>query len=115
METEKKRLTSAIDVLQSLFERGNSPLAGQYIRWRLEQNWVEVAGETIAANSRPANYIKQTLYLGVNHPAWIQHIKFTERELIRAINSFVGKPYAKEIKCFVEGNEHQGFLGKKKG
>ena len=107
METKKKSLTSAVDVLQSLFEKGSSPLAGQYVRWQVEKNWLQVAGETIAANSRPANFIKGTLYLGVVHPAWIQQLRFMESEILNNVNDFVGKPWAKQLKFFVDGKARQ--------
>ena len=107
MNSEKKRLTSAVDVLQSLFEKGNSGLSGQYCCWKLAQKWEEVAGETVAANCKPDKYIKGTLYLAVIHPVWLQQIKFMEKEILKNVNEFVGKPWATEIKCFVTGREIQ--------
>lgn len=110
MFEKKKKLTSAIDVLQSLFENGKSPLSSQYVRWRLEQNWESVVGKTVAENARPANYYQGVLYLAVRHPVWIQHLKFMTKDLKENINRYAGKGWATDIKYFVEGSGEPAFF-----
>lgn len=101
---KKRRLTSAIDVLQSLFENGKSPLSSQYIRWRLADNWDKAVGEMISQNCRPDRYFRGTLYVAVKHPVWIQQLRFVSKDMMDGINHFVGtENWVTEIKYFVEG------------
>ena len=114
MEPKKAKLTAATDVRQILFQNSKSPLAPQYVRWRLEQAWPDLAGKTIAENSRPANYIRGTLYLAVKHPVWIQQLQFVADELKKKVNAFAGEEWVQEIKFFLEDSSYRSPLGTEK-
>lgn len=102
MEKKKKRLTSAIDVLQSLFENGKSPLSSQYVFWRLKDDWEGAVGPTVAHNCTPSRFFRGTLYLSVKHPVWIQQLRFMTGEIKLGVNKYVGHEWVHEIKYFVE-------------
>src|SRR5690348_8537543 len=71
-------LTGAADVLQALLQNSKGSLADGFQRWRLEQNWPEIVGKTIAEQTLPAAYEKGILYIWVKHSAWMQQLWFVQ-------------------------------------
>ncbi len=91
-------LTSAVDVLQSLLENSKSQLGDGFVRWRLEQNWTEVVGDTLAQQSLPVAYEHKILYLWVRHPAWQQQLRFFTDAIKDKVNSYLGRNFAEQVR-----------------
>lgn len=101
MSEEKKRqshLDAAANVLHGLLQSGDSPLAEQFIRWRLWNAWETVVGAEMAKHTLPVSYLQGTLYVWVNHAARMQELTFLVRPLRDKINKYVGRPYVKFIR-----------------
>ena len=101
---KKSRLIAATDVLQSLFENGKSPLSAEFVRWKMSTEWSAVVGDTVAQNSRPDRVFKKILYIAVSHPAWVQQLRFMQKEIIRSVNKYNNKEWIEEVKFFVDSN-----------
>jgi predicted nucleic acid-binding Zn ribbon protein len=97
----KKRtgsLSSASEVLQSLFENSKSPLADQFLRWNLWRNWKDIVGPTIAQNTDPVGFDRSTLYVWVKSASWMQELIFISDFLVKTINERVGHNYVKQVR-----------------
>ena len=97
----KKRnaqLTQAADVLQGLLQNSKSHLSDGFTRWRLEQQWTEIVGATIAEQTLPCAYEKGTLFIWVKHPAWAQQLRFFQDSIRDKVNAHVGREWARYIK-----------------
>ena len=95
---KKANLTSAVDVLQSLLQNSKSQLGDGFVRWRLEQNWNEVVGDTLAQQSLPVAYEHKILYLWVRHPAWQQQLRFFTDAIKDKVNTYLGRPYVEQVR-----------------
>ncbi len=47
--------------------------------------WAEAAGEEIASKAKAVKFSRGVLYVHVEHGAWMQELRFMERELIGKI------------------------------
>jgi predicted nucleic acid-binding Zn ribbon protein len=91
-------LTSGADVLQALLSNGKSQIGDGFLRWRLEQAWPEVVGDTIAAQTLPCALEFGTLYIWVKHSAWMQQLWFFQDMIRDKTNAYLGKAIVKEVK-----------------
>lgn len=92
------QLTQASDVLQGLLQNSKSQLSDGFVRWRLEQEWPEIVGETIAAQTMPCAFDKGLLFIWVKHPTWMQQLHFFQNDLKEKVNAHLGYSWAKQIK-----------------
>ena len=95
---KKANLTSAVDVLQALLQNSKSQLGDGFVRWRLEQNWNEVVGDTLAQQSLPVAYEHKILYLWVRHPAWQQQLRFFTDAIKDKVNTYLGRNYVEQVR-----------------
>ena len=91
-------LTSGADVLQALLTNGKSQIADGFLRWRLEQSWGEIVGETIGTQTLPCALEHGTLYIWVRHSAWIQQLWFFQDMIREKVNGFLKADHVKEVK-----------------
>ncbi|MES2856550.1 MAG: DUF721 domain-containing protein [Bdellovibrionota bacterium] len=91
-------LTAAADVLQSLLQNSKSQLGDGFIRWRLEQQWEDVVGRTIAENTVPCAFENGILHIWVKHPVWMQQLSFFHAEIKTKVNGHVGRSWAKQVR-----------------
>lgn len=63
-------------------------------KWHLSQDlhrhevlghWPEIAGEQVASRSRPLRFHGNMLVVEVDHPAWLQELKFLKEEILQKI------------------------------
>ena len=95
----KKDPLSALDVLQSMLEKGNSPLAQDFKRYRLKLDWALVVGETIAEKCSPVGFSNGIVYVWVVSSTWMNQLVLSCRnELLKKINTYGGKHWAKTIR-----------------
>ncbi len=95
---KKSRLTAANDVLLSLLQIGKLPISDQYLRWQIWFKWPEVIGGELSAQCEPVDFFKGELSLWVEHPVFIQQLKFITQDMMDKINAYVGKPWVTSIK-----------------
>lgn len=53
----------------------------------LFSSWKEMAGTDIAAHSRILELQKGLLYIGVDHPGWMQMIGFKKQQILQSLKS----------------------------
>lgn len=90
--------TNAADVLQALLANSKSHLADGFTRYRLEQQWTQIVGKTIAEQTVPAHYNKGTLHIHVQHPAWMQQLWYFQEPIKEKVNTFLGKAWVNDVK-----------------
>jgi len=88
---------AAADVLQRLFENSKSPLASGFQRFKLEGQWAEVVGPTLAKQSRPVNYDRGTLIIEVTNSVWLNEVRFLLDEIKFKINRHMGHAWVEKI------------------
>lgn len=97
MKRSAPKPSSALDVLQSLFENSKSPLAGGFQRWKLESQWLEIVGPTLAKHSRPVQYDKGLLIIEVTNSVWLNEIRFLLEEIKLKVNQHQGYTWVDKI------------------
>lgn len=90
MKERNSSLTSMAEVLQGLFENGNSPLKGPFLRWKLWKKWPEFVGSSIAAVSEPVGFRNGTLVIWVKNSSWMQQMIFIKEQLKETLNTKLG-------------------------
>lgn len=99
MTKEKKNhFSSGADVLQSLFEKGNSPLSEQFVRWKLWSRWSEYVGASLADQCEPVGYFRGTLWIWVKNSTWLQQLVFLKNDMRTNINQRLQLNYVLEIR-----------------
>lgn len=91
-------MKTAEEVLQSLLQNGKSPLADQFLRWKLWKDWEKVVGPSLGRQSQPVAYQKGMLYVWVKSSAWMQEMTYHVKTLKTRINEHVKKPWVREIR-----------------
>lgn len=102
---------TAADVLQVLLQNSKSQLSDGFLRWRLENQWAEVVGATIAEHTRPAAYNKGQLHIWVRHPAWMQQLWFFQEAIKEKVNAHVGRAWVTEVRFTSSPRSAQTGLG----
>ncbi len=64
---------------------------------KLLKSWAGIAGETVAAHTRPDQIKFKKLYLIAESSVWIQHLTFLKPELIAKVNAAAGKPLITDV------------------
>lgn len=91
---------------QSFFDSIASVLSGiarrhgmepKLLEHKLLKNWAEIAGEQIAAHTRPDQIKFKKLYLIAESSVWIQHLTFLKPELIEKINAAAGRSLITDV------------------
>jgi len=52
---------------------------------RIEAIWQEAVGKEVAARARPVKFKGGVLHVRVSHGAWLQELRFREREIARGL------------------------------
>ena len=60
--------------------------------------WDSAVGETIATNARPEAFKGKLLLVNVTSSAWMHHLQFLKKEIIKNINDALGETLVEEIK-----------------
>ncbi len=94
----KSHPKSALDVLQGMLDKGNSPLAQDFKRFRLKLDWESVVGPTLATRCSPVGYANGIVYIWVMSSSWMNQLVFAKKELLKKINTYAGRGWAKELR-----------------
>jgi Dna[CI] antecedent, DciA len=84
-------LKGAVEVLQSIFENSNSPLAGSFLRWKLWRQWEDYVGSAIAKNCEPVGLKNGSLAVWVKSSTWMQQLIFMKEPMMEVINRKIGE------------------------
>src|SRR3989338_9863251 len=72
-------------------------MEAKLLEHKLLKNWPEIAGETIAAHTRPDQIKFKKLYLVGESSVWVQHLTFLKPELIAKVNAAAGSAMITDI------------------
>ena len=97
MSKRNKKLDSVANVLQGLFENSKSPLSEGFQRYRLEQQWEQVVGQTLAKVSRPVDFHEGLLTIAVTNPTLMTELQFFRQEIIQKVNTHIGKVWVRKV------------------
>ncbi|MBX3236722.1 MAG: DUF721 domain-containing protein [Nitrospiraceae bacterium] len=64
---------------------------------RLRRSWPELAGEAIAAHTRPDQIRFKKLYIYVQNSVWLQQLTFLKPVLLQKVNTLAGQPLVTDI------------------
>jgi predicted nucleic acid-binding Zn ribbon protein len=101
----KSKFSLGSEVLQRLFESGNSPLSEQFMRWKLWARWEDFVGSTVAKNTEPVGLYRGTLYLCVRNSSWMQQLTFMKDHIRNTINEKLGRQFVKNIRFTLDRRE----------
>lgn len=108
---KKSHLTSGADVLQALLTNGKSQFGDGFLRWRLEQEWSHVVGETIAAQTLPCALSHGVLSIWVKHSAWMQQLWFFRDMIKEKVNAHLKSEHVKEVRLTLNRRAAHGNIG----
>lgn len=97
-DEREKKLDQVANVLQGLFENSKSPLSEGFQRYRLEQQWPNVVGKTLAQTTRPIDVNNGLLTIAVTNPSLLTELQFFRQEIITKVNTHIGKIWVKKIR-----------------
>ncbi len=84
------------DVLAGVLKTCRSDFDGDLSQvWHL---WDDAVGDLIAKNARPEAFKGRLLLVRVNSSPWMHHLQFLRKDIIRKINTALGKDLVQEIK-----------------
>jgi predicted nucleic acid-binding Zn ribbon protein len=89
---------SALDVLQSMLEKGNSPLSQDFKRYRLKLDWGRVVGDRLAEKCSPVGFSNGIVYIWVVNSTWMNQLFFVRKEILKKINTYGGRHWVKDIR-----------------
>ncbi len=84
-EDFKAKFQSGAQVLQSLFESGQSPLSDQFLRWKLWAQWEQIVGSQMASVCEPVGLSKGVLKIWVKNSSWNHQLQFFREEILKKI------------------------------
>lgn len=101
----KSKFSLGSEVLQRLFEGGNSPLSEQFLRWKMWARWSDLVGPTVAQNTEPVGLNRGVLYLWVRSSSWMQQLTFMKDHIQHTLNQKMGKQVVKNIRFTLDRRE----------
>ncbi len=72
-------------------------MEAKLLEWRLRRHWSEIAGEQIAAHTRPEQIRFKKLYLIVENSVWLQQLTFLKPTLLEKITEAAGSQLVSDI------------------
>ncbi len=91
-------MDKALDVLHRLFEKGNSPLARDFQRYQLSQNWEKVVGKTVAEVSSPLYVSQGILYIWVKSGPWMNQLFYARSEILEQVKKYLNNDWVKTLR-----------------
>ena len=64
--------------------------------------WSDIAGERMAAHTRPTNISNRILYVEVDDPLWLSQLKYMKQEIIDKIDTKIKAGLFKDIRFFLK-------------
>lgn len=101
-QKKNKKLEAAANVLQGLFENSKSPLSDGFQRYRLEQQWSEIVGNSLGRYTRPVDFQDQLLTIAVTNPSLLTELQFFRQEIISKVNTHIGRLWVRKVRFVSE-------------
>jgi hypothetical protein len=101
-DQERKKLDSAAQVLQGLFQNSKSPLSEGFQRYRLEQQWDMIFKGSLGALTRPLDYQDGLLTIAVKNPSLLTELQFFKQDIMTKVNTHVGRVWVKNVRFVSE-------------
>ena len=97
--TPSRKIPSPFTPLSAAVEHfiRNRGLEGKLREHHLHNQWDEIVGEPISSHTRPDTIRFGTLHVLVDNSAWLQQLTFLKPELMRKVESHIGKGIIKDI------------------
>ena len=73
------------DVLPSVLK--GLGLQKRFKEREMVERWADVVGPELAARARATRFDNGTLFVHVDHPAWMQELHFIEKDLVRKLRA----------------------------
>lgn len=84
------------DILNSVFKTCRRDRDEELSKvWNL---WDNAVGDVIAKNARPEAFKGRILLVHVNSPPWMHQLQFLKKDIIKKINTALGKDLVQDIK-----------------
>lgn len=84
-----KKPAAITPILKSMSQ--NLGIEKEMLLYRLKKNWPDFVGQTLALHTAPERLKFKTLTLRVDGPTWIHELSFLKRDMIKKINTQIGK------------------------
>ncbi len=107
--TRKSQLEQASQVIENVLTSTKSPLADQFMRWKVWRKWDEIVGPTISQRTLPVGYANGIIFVWVKNSVWMQEMIFLAGPLRDKINDFVGKYWAHQVRFTLNRHEVPGL------
>ncbi len=96
MNRKSEDATHIGGILSGLLQRYRPETEQGMLRvWRV---WDRLLGEDIARNARPAAFKGSLLLVHVTSSAWLHHLQFLKKEIVKRLNDDLGQPLVSDIK-----------------
>lgn len=97
-----KKLLPSDKVMDSLFDHMGAEKGFELSRlWR---NWEDVLGPQLSRMARPLKHYSTTLVLGGDDPIAMQELSYFSDEILKKINSYLGKDFFDKVHFDLIGN-----------
>ncbi len=107
-------LETALNVLQSVFQKSKGSFAGEYQRLKLEQNWQSIVGKDLAPETFPRKLFKTTLYISAKSSEAQYHCKFSQDFIKERINKLLGSKVIEHLSFSHESKKKKNYDSKSK-
>jgi predicted nucleic acid-binding Zn ribbon protein len=67
--------------------------------------WSEIAGERMAAHTRPTNISNRILYVEVDDPLWLSQLRYMKQEIVDKINIKIKTDLFKDVRFFLKNTQ----------
>lgn len=84
-----KKPAAITPILKSMSK--NLGIEKEMLLYRLKKNWSDFVGHTLALHTAPERLKFKTLTLRVDGPTWMHELSFLKRDMIKKINTQIGK------------------------
>lgn len=91
-----KNIHKIDEALNSLWD--NLGLSEQAELFQTLAQWDEIAGEKIAAKTKPLYVKNRILYVRAEGAAWMHEFQYSKGDIIRKINEKLGRPLVRDIR-----------------
>lgn len=105
----KSQLDPASEAIEAVLTSSKSPLADQFVRWKVWRKWEEIVGPTISQRTLPVGYHQGTVYVWVKNSVWMQEMLYLARPIREKINEFTGKDWARQVRFTLNRHDVPGL------
>jgi predicted nucleic acid-binding Zn ribbon protein len=94
-QNKPKTMTHIGNILDASLKSCRTGGDGDMVRiWNI---WDSAVGDVVARNCRPSAFKGQHLVVKVSSSAWLHHLNFLKKDLIRNINDGLGSDMVRDI------------------